>query len=149
MTGALVAGLSLFAWCLPAMARTVKGSPQIMSITATRTAGSLDVVIRTTVVPATYRVSEHIYFYDSALVVVGQDAGTFGLRSGAGTGTSATQSIPEAIPAGAESVRVEVVLSQEQRKHPMVVVDTVGLVAVTIPVLPSGWDSMPMTIWAR
>jgi hypothetical protein len=150
VTATLMAGLSLIVWCMPAMARTAKGSPQIMSITATRTNSSLDIVVRTTAVPATYRVCEHIYFYDSAYVLVGQDAGSFPRCSGAGTGTSTAQPNSEMIALGAQSVRIEAVLSQTQRRHPMVVVDTVDKAPpVTIPVLPSGWVSMPLTIWAR
>ena len=148
LVGALLTSLSVLAWGAPAMARAAKAPTQILSITAMRTATTLDIVVRTTAVPATSRVTERIYFYDSTSRYMTQCGIITSLHSGAGTGTSDTSPYSAVVPAGAKFVRVNAVLSARGPKHTYVPVSTVNSGAVEIPPA-SASGPVPMTIWAK
>jgi hypothetical protein len=113
-----------------------------------RTATTLDIVVRTTAVPATYRVTERIYFYDSASHYMTQCGIITSLHSGAGTGTSDTGPYSVVIPNGAKFVRVEADLQAPGAKHTYVLVSTVNSGAVKIPAA-SALGPVPMTIWSK
>jgi hypothetical protein len=146
----LMAAAGSLAMSSPALAaRTGKAPAQIMSITAARYATHLDIVVRTTSVPASYRITENIYLYDVSGTLVDR-CGTFAsLHSGAGTGTSSTNPYVVPLPEDAKAVKVVVTLSQVQVKRAPVVVDTVDSGKVSIPDLPAGYESTGLNIWLK
>ena len=148
LAGALLASLSVLAWGAPAMARSAKAPAQILSITAMRTATTLDIVVRTTAVPANDRMTERVYFYDSTSGYITQCGIITSLHSGAGTGTSDTNPYSAVIPDGTKFVRVEAVLSAPGPKRTYAAVHTVNSGAVEIPPA-SDSGPVPMTIWAK
>lgn len=153
LAGVLLAGLSVLAWGAPAMARSAKAPgpkapAQILSVTAMRAAMTLDIVVRTTAVPATARVTERVYFYDSASDYITQCGVTTSLHSGAGTGTSDTNPYAAPIADGAAFVRVEAVLSASGPKRIYTAVDTIDSGLVEIPAA-SDLGPFPMAIWVR
>jgi len=152
LAGALLTSLSVLALAMPAMARAAKAPAkapaQIISITAMRTATTVDIVVRTTAAPARDKVSEQISFYDSASGYI-SGCGTFAsLHSGAGTNTSDTNPYLMIIPTGAKYVRVEASLWEPGPKQTYVAVNTAKSDLVTIP--PASISGpVPMTIWAK
>lgn len=151
VAGLVLAGVFSVSTAGPAVARSSKDPhktlPQIVSITATRTATELGIVVRTTAVPSTYRVTERIYFLSVSGSVLSQCGSIMPLWSGAGTGTSSTQPYAAPLPAGAVSVRVEADLSQIRAKRTAVTVDSVDSGPVAIPALPPGANTIGMNIW--
>jgi hypothetical protein len=148
LVGALLASLSVLAWGTPAMAGSAKSPAQILSVTAMRTATTLDIVVRTTAVPARDRVTERVYFYDSASGFITECGIITSLQPGASPRTSDTRPYSALIPDGATFVRVEATVSARGPKQTYVAVDTVKSGAVEIPPLSSS-GSVPMTIWAK
>jgi hypothetical protein len=129
------------------MARPVKASPQIQTITAVRSATALDIVVQTTAVPSTYQIAENIYIYDSQGTRLHECGGTIQLHSIAGTKSSDTSANPVVIGAGDNTVQVIAQLVGKQGKRSVDVGEPVDSHQVAIEPLPAGMDVIVMTIY--